>query len=161
MKIPTKFRLNLDDYKVYFDNNKKTYVCEDLETGEKTNIGVIGTFLQMGILKTIEDGDRDPDERISYLMDKVLSLEERLGKILGQRPQVKTLEKEAAVEKEEERDEGVPRVKKREPILRKVQRREEDFDEELMGKILEKTVEEKPKDIKMESEEEIENWMEI
>ncbi|MEM5792954.1 MAG: hypothetical protein QXY45_01155 [Candidatus Aenigmatarchaeota archaeon] len=158
MKIPTKFRLNLEDYKIYFDNNKKTYICEDIETGEKTNIGVIGTFLQMGILKTIEDGNGTPDERISYLMDKVLSLEQRLSKLLEAKTQeIKPERKELFKIEEEE----IPKIKKREPILKKVQKKDEDFDAELMEEILEKTIEDKPKNIKMETEEEIENWMEI
>jgi hypothetical protein len=197
MKIPEKFRLNLESYKVYFDNEKKTHVCEDLKTGEKTNIGVIGTFLQMGILKTIEDdpdGFTNPDERIAYLMDKVISLEKRLTQFY--QPSIKRSSRTDSEESisskrgpEEEPPETtkkriteevekvevkeiqpeISRPVKREPILKKYPKKEDkdsEINHRVMEKIMEKTIEEEenkqpPKDIKIESEEEIDNWMEI
>ena len=162
MKIPTKFCLNTNDYKIYFDNEKKTYVCEDLETGEKTNIGVLGTFLQMGILKTIEDNPTNPDERVAYLMDKVVSLEQKLGTTL----QSITVEK-PRVKGPEIPEEG----SKRQPILKKQPKTEEEepsINQRVMEKILEKTIEEeneekppKEKNVNVESNEEIDNWMDI
>ena len=161
MKIPTKFCLNLEDYKIYFDNDKKTYICEDLETGEKTNIGVIGTFLQMGIIKTVEDNPVNPDERVAYLMDKVVSLEQRLGKTL----QGISVEK-PKVEVQEINEKEIPR---RKPILRKHPKTKEEepvINQRIMEKILEKTLEEEnkekpPEDVTAESEKEIDNWMDI
>ena len=195
MKIPTKFRLDLENYRIYFDNEKKTHVCEDIETGEKTNIGVIGTFLQMGILKAIEDspdGSNNPDDRIAYLMDKVMSLEQRLNQSFQQAQQAKTIQKpreEALVPKRpkkldikeiqpkepeepdemEEMEDLEPPKPRREPILKKHIKTDEDaqspINQRVMEKILEKTIEEEnkesPKDINLESEEEIDNWMEI
>ncbi len=163
MKIPTKFCLNTDDYKIYFDNEKKTYVCEDLETGEKTNIGVLGTFLQMGIIKTIEDKPTNPDERVAYLMDKVVSLEQKLGSTL----QSITVEK-PRVKGPEIPEEG----SKKQPILKKHPKTEEEeepsINQRVMEKILEKTIEEeneenppKEKNVNVESNEEIDNWMDI
>jgi hypothetical protein len=181
MKIPTKFRLNLEDYKIYFDNDKKTYICEDLETGEKTNIGVIGTFLQMGIIKTVEeDNPGNPDERVAYLMDKVVSLEKRLGQVV-QESEVLKIEKvgkkieepkkvseiEKRPQKIEMEEQEELEKKDREPILKKHPKKpekEESLKDRVMEKIMEKTVEkdiEPPEDVEIESEEEIDTWMEI
>jgi len=171
MKIPTKFHLNLEDYKIYFDNEKKTYVCEDLETGEKTNIGVIGTFLQMGILKILDNNPTNPDNRISYLMDKVVSLEQRLGQAV-QEPQVEQSTKPKRVEVKELQPEPKLLKPKREPILKKYPKSKEEepaINQRIMEKILEKTLEEEeedkkeklPRDVNIESNEEIDNWMEI
>lgn len=179
MKIPTKFQLNLEDYKVYFDNDKKTYVCEDIETGEKTNVGVIGTFLQMGIIKTIEDNSTNPDERVAYLMDKVVSLERKLGGIVEESEVVEVKVEEKKSKKSENPkeaevkgiEEEEPEKPERKPILKKhkpKKQEEEDnsIKERVMEKIIEKTMEEEseqkpPEDVKVESDEEIDNWMEI
>ncbi|MBD3155435.1 MAG: hypothetical protein GF368_02150 [Candidatus Aenigmarchaeota archaeon] len=172
MKIPTKFYLNLEDYKIYFDNKKKTYVCEDLETGEKTNIGVIGTFLQMGIIKAIEDNPGNPDERVAYLMDKVVSLEKRLGHVVQESKTLKIEDREEEIKKPKEeplskKEPEELEKKEREPILKKHPKKPEkgeSIKERVMEKIIEKTVEEEseiPEDVEIESDEEIDNWMEI
>lgn len=172
MKIPTQFRLNTDDYKIYFDNEKKTYVCEDIESGEKTNVGVIGTFLQMGILEPITEKNINPDERLAYLMDKVVSLEQKLGKASISEPKIEHPKQVEYSEEEEKR----PR---REPVLKKQPKTEEktfeakpkeepSINQRVMEKILEKTIEEgneekspKEKNINVESDEEVDNWMDI
>lgn len=58
MNIVTKYKLNTEDFKIYFDNSKKTHIAENIETGEKTNIGVLGIFLEMGILKPLNEEAR-------------------------------------------------------------------------------------------------------
>ena len=171
MKIPTKFSLNTDNFKVYFDNEKKTHVCEDLETGEKTNIGVLGTFLQMGILKTIDDNTSNPDDRLSYLMDKVVSLEKKLDKLsiepILKKPKISGEVNLKKAEIHEIQEEGLD-LPKREPILKKYSKSDEEeptINQRIIKKILEKTTEEEnkepPKDVNVESTEEIDNWMEI
>lgn len=169
MKIPTKFSLNTVDYKIYFDNEKKTYVCEDPETGEKTNIGVLGTFLQMGILKPLNDSFNETDQRIAYLMDKVVSLEERLSRISKFSPENSTehpisQKKDFVIDDQmEEDDERM----QRKPLLKKHSKpsisESSNMNQKIMEKILEKTIEEEkpPKNVKVETNEEIENWMEI
>ena len=159
MKIPTKFYLNTENFKIYFDNEKKTHVCEDLETGEKTNIGVLGTFLQMGILKTSDDNPNNPDDRLSYLMDKVVSLEKKLTEL-----STETKPKKVDIQEIQQGSEQP----KREPVLKKHPKSDEEeptINQRIMEKILEKTIEEEnkepPKDVNVESNEEIDNWMEI
>ncbi len=173
MKIPTKFYLNTENFKIYFDNEKKTYVCEDLETKEKTNIGVLGTFLQMGILKTISENPINYDDRINYLMDKIVSLEEKLNKTII----LTSVKKPELTENEEinrprkmkiqeiEQESG---ILKKEPILKKYPKSVEEeptVSQRIVKKMLEKTIEnenkEPSKDLNPESEDEIDNWMEI
>ncbi|NCN38883.1 MAG: hypothetical protein COY38_04025 [Candidatus Aenigmarchaeota archaeon CG_4_10_14_0_8_um_filter_37_24] len=173
MKIPTKFRLNTEDYEIYFDNDKKTYVCKDLESGEKTNIGVLGTFLQMGILKTSEDNPVNSDERIAYLMDKVVSLEQKLNKTFPssiespKKPKIKEIPPELDFPEEPDLPEIIDKKAKKEPVLKKHPEKDEDseINQIMMEKILEKTIEENekkpPKNVNIESNEEIDNWMEI
>jgi len=155
MKIPTKFYLNNKNFKIYFDNEKKTHVCEDIESGEKTNIGVLGTFLQMGILKTIDDNTTNADDRLSYLMDKVVSLEQKLGEL-----SIETIPKKVEIQEIHQESEKP----KREPVLKKYPKTDEE-EPTINQRIIEKTTEEEkkehPKDVNVESNEEIDNWMEI
>ncbi len=170
MKIPTKFYLNTENFKIYFDNEKKTHVCEDLESGEKTNIGVLGTFLQMGILKIIDDNSTNPDDRLSYLMDKVVSLEQKLTESSIEPIPKKLKIKEETKSKKvdiQEIQQGSEQLK-REPVLKKHPKSDEEestINQRIMEKIIEKTIEEEnkesPKDVNVESDKEIDNWMEI
>lgn len=155
MKIPTKFKINTEDFKIYFDNKKKTHVCENLDTGERTNIGVLGILLQMGILKSIEE-DKKTEERIISLSDKIEGLESKIDQLMKNinSQTVRTEEKEEHPgEREEVEEEPKSGIKER-----------------IMKKVLEQTeeaVEEKPEnpeeasDAVVESDEEINNWTEI
>ena len=153
MDIPKKFEVNTDDFKIYFDNTRKTHVCENIETGEKTNIGVLGIFLQMGIIKPIEE---KTDDRMKIISEKLSNLEVKLDEITKNINGI-------VVKPEEEsyvKDEGVqekPKSEIRERIMKKVLKRAEEETEE------EPVEEEEPEesDVVKESEEEIENWNEI
>jgi hypothetical protein len=72
MRIPTKFEVNTEDFKITFDNKNKTHVCESLDTGEKTNIGVLGILMQMGIIKPVEG---DVEQKIKTLSERLNELE--------------------------------------------------------------------------------------
>lgn len=153
MDIPKKFEVNTDDFKIYFDNTRKTHVCENIETGEKTNIGVLGIFLQMGIIKPIEE---KTDDRMKIISEKLSNLEVKLDEITKNINGI-------VVKPEEEsyvKDEGVqekPKSEIRERIMKKVLKQAEEETEE------EPVEEEEPEesDVVKESEEEIENWNEI
>ena len=80
MKIPTKFEVNTEDFKVIFDNEKKTHVCESLDTGEKTNIGVLGILMQMGIIKPV---DGVVEEKIKTLSERLNDLETKINDIIN------------------------------------------------------------------------------
>ncbi|MBU5688803.1 MAG: hypothetical protein KQA41_01055 [Candidatus Aenigmarchaeota archaeon] len=84
LNIVEKYKLNTEDFKIYFDNNKKTHVAENIETGEKTNIGVLGIFLEMGILRPLDEQDKlveikqkisDLEKKIEVLIDKVENIQ--------------------------------------------------------------------------------------
>ena len=153
MKIPEKFKVNTKDFKIYFDNDKKTYVCESLDTGEKTNIGVLGILMQMGILKPIED--KATEEKILSLMERISNLESKIDDLIKNvgsenKSEVKETPKEEVKEK--------PKSKINERIMKKVlEQSEEETDEESSDE----EIEEEPADVEIESNEEIENWMKI
>ncbi|MFH8080351.1 MAG: hypothetical protein QXO84_00510 [Candidatus Aenigmatarchaeota archaeon] len=80
LNIVQKYKLNTEDFKIYFDNNKKTHVAENIETGEKTNIGVLGIFLEMGILRPLDDEDKlvELKRKIEILEKKIELLMEKI-----------------------------------------------------------------------------------
>lgn len=149
MDLVKKFSLNTKDFQVYFDNDKKTYVALNLETGEKTNVGVLGTFLQMGILKPLEEPERNDQllERLHNLEGKVSKLVESVNGInVSGRKEVEEISREEIEEStEEEQEEQKPKSGVAEEIMEKTLKR--------MSKSKEKA--------KEESDEELKNWMEI
>jgi len=157
MEIPTKFKINTEDFKIFFDNKKKTHVCENLDTGEKTNIGVLGIFLQMGILKSIED--RKTDDRINLLSKKIEGLESKIDQFMNNinSQPVKTEERVEPSEKTEEVEEEPeePKSEINERIMKKVLKQTE----EEVGKEAENL--EEANDAVVESDEEIDNWADI
>ena len=157
MKIPEKFRINTKDFKIYFDNDKKTFVSENLDTGEKTNIGVLGILMQMGILKPIED--KTKEEKIS-LLEKINNLEIKIDSLTNNldgkvsKPVVKE------IPKEEPKSEINKRIMKK--VLERTEEDEETIDNEEDSIDDEDTEDEEPlEDVEVESDEEIENWMKI
>ncbi len=169
MKIPTKFEVNTEDFKIQFDNEKKTHVCESLDTGEKTNIGVLGILMQMGILKPVEEG---VEEKIKTLSERLNDLETKINDIIKKVNSVST----ESEEKQEIIEEEVPEKTEVEEVKPK-----SEINERIMKKVLE-TTELKPEiepedesaedeieieeieaksDVKPESKEEINNWMDI
>jgi hypothetical protein len=161
MEIPKKFEVNTDDFKIYFDNDKKTYVCENLETGEKTNIGVIGIFLQMGIIKPVEE---KTDDKIKIITEKLSSLEMKLDQMTKNvnnasvKPEKEETEESEETIEEEEKVQEKPKSEIRDRIMKKVLKQAEEETEEP-----EEAVEGEPEDsdVVSESDEEIENWNEI
>jgi len=158
MKVPTKFKVNTEDFKVYFDNKKKTHVCENLDTGEKTNIGVLGIFMQMGILKQIEE-DKKTDERITSLSKKIEGLESKIDQLMNN-INSQTIKTEERVELPEETEEVVedaeePKSEINERIMKKVLKQTEEEVEEEAEDL------EEAKDAVVESDEEINNWADI
>jgi uncharacterized protein YoxC len=156
MKMPTKFRINTEDFKIYFDNKKKTHVCENIETGEKTNIGVLGILMQMGILKPVEE---KTEESIKSLSERLNELEAKVNGIM------KSID--GIVAKREEAEERVEKVEKKEETEEKVEEKpKSEIKERIMKKVLEKAEEaeekeEKPEEVIVEDEEELKTWMEI
>jgi len=151
MKIPEKFKINTKDFKIFFDNNKKTYVCESLDTGEKTNIGVLGILMQMGILKPIED--KATEEKILSLIERINNLESKIDE-LNKNLDGKVSKPEVEESPKKEVKEEKPKSEMNERIMKKVleQSKEEPVEE---------TTEEPEEDVEIESNEEIENWMKI
>jgi len=139
MKIPTKFKINTEDFKIYFDNKEKTHICESNETGEKTNIGVLGIFLQMGILKILDD---KPQVRIDILTKRLDEIEKQLENPLTN---VKPLEKKEELKEKLEKEPLIKEARKieEEPILKKEPKKSE-IKERIMEKVLEKTVKKSP-----------------
>ncbi len=145
--IVTKFRLNTDDFKVFFDNEKKTHVAENLETGEKTNIGVLGIFLQMGILQPEEEAEKySLVQRLGFLEDTVNSLAKEINQI------------RLEPVKQPKEDEGVKEESEEKSIKKK--KLKFDVKEKIMERALE-GMNDKENNIKEESEQEIENWGDI
>jgi hypothetical protein len=163
MKIPTKFKVNTDDFKVYFDNSKKTHVCENVETGEKTNIGVLGILMQMGILKQIEES-RGMEERIKFLSERIDSLENKIDEAMKSMTGITVKEKREVKEnfeepKEEVEEEPKSEIKKR--IMKKVLEQTEEPAKEEDEETEEDEEEQEENDAVVESNEEIDNWMKI
>jgi uncharacterized phage infection (PIP) family protein YhgE len=159
MEIPKKFEVNNEDFKIYFDNDKKTHVCENLETGEKTNIGVLGIFLQMGIIKPMEE---KTDDKIKIITEKLSSLEMKLDQMTKNvnnvpfKPEEEAVQEEPFIEEKEVQEK--PKSEIRDRIMKKVLKQAEEEAEEP-----EEAVQEEPEDsdVVSESDEEIENWNEI
>jgi hypothetical protein len=167
MKIPTKFEVNTEDFKIYFDNNKKTHICESLDTGEQTNVGVLGILMQMGIIKPVEVGI---EEKIKTLSERLKDLETKINDIIRKVDNASVKPKEEKVmeikeekeseepeeietsEEPEEEDEPKSEINKR--IMRKVLQNREEDDEEV-------EIEEDNPNVKKESDEEINNWTDI
>ncbi len=162
MKIPTKFEVNTEDFKITFDNKKKTHVCESLDTGEKTNIGVLGILMQMGILKPVEEG---MEEKIKTLSERLNELEAKINDIIKKVNSVSTEVEEAPEAAEIVEEEAKPESGIKERIMKKVLRAtekptsepEDEFDEDEVD--IEEI--EAKSDVAEESEEEIKNWMDI
>ncbi len=154
MEIPKKFEINTEDFKIYFDNNKKTHIVENLETGEKTNIGVLGILMQMGILKTIEG---KTEEKMKTLSEKLDELERKIESLVRNIDNISTKagEKEEITVEEEVKEEK-PKSEMNEHIMKKVL--EKTKEEETIEEVKEELGE---SDAEVESEEEIDNWMEI
>lgn len=174
MKVPTKFRINTEEFKVYFDNNKKTHVCENVETGEKTNIGVLGIFMQMGILKPMEQ-EKTSEEKITFLSDRISQLEEKIDDLMKnldtivRKSEIKKIEEvETKAEEELEPEETKievgekPKSEIKKRIMKKVLEQAEEEEEEPEEEIeTEEETEPEETNAEVESEEEINNWMEI
>jgi hypothetical protein len=167
MNIPTKFKVNTEDFKIYFDNNKKTHVCENVQTGEKTNIGVLGILMQMGILKPIEE-NRGIEERIKFLSEKIDSLENKINEVMKSIGNIPIKERGKGIEEDLEEPEDV----EEEPKKEVEEKPKSEIKKRIMKKVLEQTekkeepekTEEEPEeenDAVVESDEEIENWMKI
>lgn len=163
MKIPTKFEVNTEDFRISFDNKKKTHVCENLDTGEKTNIGVLGILMQMGILKPVEDG---VVEKIKTLSERLNDLETKINNIIKKVNSVSTEieEREEAPEEVEVVEEEVkPKSEINERIMKNVLETSEPKTESEPAEDEEMEIEdiEAKSDVAAESEEEIKNWMDI
>jgi hypothetical protein len=162
MKIPIKFKINTDDFKVFFDNNKKTHVCENVETGEQTNIGVLGILMQMGILKPIEE-NRGMEERIKFLSEKIDSLENKIDEIMRKTDNIPIIDRKREVKEEFEEpvEEEEPKSDINKRIMRKVLEQTEKKEEPIKEEEEEVDEEEEDSDAAVESDEEIDNWMKI
>ena len=150
MKIPNNFKLNTEDFKVYFDNNKKTYIAENIETGEKTNIGVLGVLMQMGILKAVDERE---EKKIESILERLKRLEERVDGMTKETEFEKEQKEEIREETEEEKKSEI-----KERIINNVLKQAEEESKEKKPKKEEK---EENEPIIVESDEEIENWMKI
>jgi len=160
MKIPEKFKVNTKEFKIYFDNDKKTHVCENLNTGERTNIGVLGILMQMGILKPTED--KATEEKITSLSEKINNLELKIDDLIKN---IGSVSKPVVEEtpKEEELEEAKPEEIVEEPEEEKPT---SEMNERIMKKVLEQSKEEpeeatEESDVVAESDEEVDNWMNI
>jgi hypothetical protein len=147
MDIPKKFKINTEDFKIYFDNTKKTHVAENIETGEKTNIGVLGILMQMGIVQPLEDKSVD---KVSERLDNI---ERKIDDLTGNIGSIKTgEEKEPSAEVTKK-----PKSEINERIMKKVLEQSEETEG-----VEEETTEEEPEsDVVEESDEEVDNWNEI
>ena len=155
MEIPTRFKINTKDFKIYFDNKEKKHVCENVATGEKTNLSVIGTLLQMGILEPIKI-ESGLEEKIAVLNQKIENMETKLDRLINKinvNEKMKDIEEKIVEEK--------PKSKMNERIMKKVlEKTEEPEKVEIEEEKIE--VEEEPEsDVVKESDEEIENWNDI
>jgi len=161
MKIPTRFEVNTEDFKISFDNKNKTYVCESLDTGEKTNIGVLGILMQMGIVKPVEEG---VEEKIKTLSERLNELETKINEII-KKVDSASGSKGIVIEREtKEIEEDVePKSEINKRIMKKVLRTAEkpETEEEPDEDEIEIEEIEAKSNIKRESKEEIDNWLDI
>jgi len=132
LNIVQKYKLNTEDFKIYFDNSKKTHVAENIETGEKTNIGVLGILLEMGILRPL-----DEEDKLVELKQKIAELEKKIDSLIDK---VETLQMNQAythgkVEEEEEEkieEEEKPKFDIREKIIEKSIKKMRKYDEDVI-----------------------------
>jgi peptidoglycan hydrolase CwlO-like protein len=131
LNIVQKYKLNTEDFKIYFDNSKKTHVAENIETGEKTNIGVLGILLEMGILRPL-----DEEDKLVELKQKIAELEKKIDSLIDK---VETLQMNQAythgkVEGEEEKieEEEKPKFDIREKIIEKSIKKMRKYDEDVI-----------------------------
>ncbi|MEM5799254.1 MAG: hypothetical protein QXZ43_01120 [Candidatus Aenigmatarchaeota archaeon] len=139
LNIVEKYKLNTEDFKIYFDNNKKTHVAENIETGEKTNIGVLGIFLEMGILRPLDEQDKlveikqkisDLEKKIEVLIDKVENIQ--LNHAFGKKnDEIEEKEQEEIIQEHEEKKEK-PRFDIREKIIEKSLKKIQKYDEDVI-----------------------------
>jgi len=158
MDIPKKFELNTEEFKIYFDNDKKTHVCENIETGEKTNIGFFGILLQMGIIKTVDEKIGNTinsiSEKLESLEAKIEDLTKRIDEI-----SIEPVSSHKESEKIHKEVEKKPTSDIKERIMKNVLEKSEEPDEEESD---EEELEEEPEsDVVVESDEEIDNWENI
>lgn len=161
MDIPKKFQINTDDFKIYFDNDKKTHVCENIETGEKTNIGFFGILLQMGIIKAIEEERETTMKNISERLETLEMKIENLAKAINEisiKP-TSTQKSEESVEEKEEKSKSDIKERIMKNVLGESEEPKEESDEEPSKE--ETQEEESESDVVVESEEEIDTWSEI
>lgn len=147
MKLPAKFKLNTEDFKIYYDDKKKTHVAENIETGEKTNIGVFGLFMQMGIIEQVEK-----EEKISGFTELNKKIESLETKILDLQKSIDNISSKSVVKKEVKKTPEEKPTEIKEHVMEKAI---EEVKEE------EKESEKSPPNVKVDSEEEIDNWMDI
>jgi len=157
MDIPTKFKINTKDFKIYFDNKEKKHVCENVKTGEKTNLSVIGTLLQMGILEPVKI-EGGLEEKIATINQKIENIESKLDRLINKidiSKKMKDIEEKIVEEK--------PKSKMNERIMNKVIEKTDNPNEvEIAEEKIE--IDEEPEGdekIVKESDEEIDNWNEI
>ncbi len=126
LNIVEKYKLNTEDFKIYFDNNKKTHVAENIETGEKTNIGVLGILLEMGILRPL-----DEEDKLVELKQKIGELEKKIDSLMDK---VETLQMNLACsqKKIDEEEEERPKFDIREKIIEKSIRKMRKYDEDVI-----------------------------
>ncbi len=136
LNIVEKYKLNTDDFKVYFDNNKKTHVAENKETGEKTNIGVLGIFLEMGILKPLNEEDKlvELNKRINDLEKKIDMLTDKIENIqMNQAFSKSSFEGKSGENIEDEKtDDEKPKFDIREKIIEKSIKKIRKYDEDVI-----------------------------
>jgi vacuolar-type H+-ATPase subunit I/STV1 len=134
LNIVEKYKLNTEDFKIYFDNSKKTHVAENIETGEKTNIGVLGIFLEMGILRPLNEEDKlvelkqkiaEVEKKIDSLIDKVETIQINQSGLQSFKEDEQEVEK-VEVEKEK------PKFDIREKIIEKSIKKMRKYDEDVI-----------------------------
>ncbi|MBU5689601.1 MAG: hypothetical protein QXM68_01255 [Candidatus Aenigmatarchaeota archaeon] len=154
LNIVTKYKLNTDDFKVYFDNNKKTHIAENIETGEKTNIGVLGIFLEMGILKPLNE-----ESRLEKLETAVKNLSEQIQSLSSK---IETLQFNLASSVKHDEEEEEEEQIEEEPEVEEETEKKPKFD--IKEKIIEKSIKKMTKydqDVIKDSDEEEDVWEEI
>jgi len=158
MEMPKQFKINNKDFKIYFDNKEKKHVCENLDTGEKTNISVIGTLLQMGILEPVKI-ESDTGEKLVTIEHKIQNLDLKIDRLMNR---INVNEKMKDIEEkimEEPETKEKPRSKLNEEITKKMIEKSQETDE---VEIPEEEIEiEEESNAVEESDEEIENWKDI
>jgi hypothetical protein len=155
MEIPKKFKINTKDFKIYFDNKDKKHVCESIETGEKTNISVIGTLLQMGILEPIKI-ESDLGEKITSLNQRIENLELKIDRLINK---INVIEKIKDIQEKIKEEKPEPKMNER--IMKKVLEKTQEPEEIEIPEEKIEVVEEPESNAVKETNEEIENWNEI